>query len=943
MVHSGACEKKQCERFFARHRSRYWPRFARYALGIAALVSGPLGITDAVAQFSLVSVAHDGGVANGASTSSAISGDGRFVAFASAATNLIANDTNASNDVFVRDRQANVTTRVSVTSAGAEASGNSTLGGITPDGRFVVFSSYGSLVAGDTNACATPAGVPTCEDIYVHDRQTSTTTRISVSTGGAQSDGHSTSPSISADGRYVLFTSEASNLVAGDTNGQPDVFLRDLETNTTTRVSVNGAGGQMPRGGTSGLISADGEVIVFNAWVAPQEAIDPETCDQAISLCRAVYQRLRSTGVTTLISNAFPSTGFGLGGFQFATMFVRAMSADGRIMLVEQSGASLLGTPGKRARERTLVHDTISGRTTSTPWGGWFSYPSHRILNISPDGRTLAHYTNMAWPLFRWSDRVSGVSEEVQLPNVFLYGNAAHVETSTDARFMAFSTGSAMVAGDTNSPIEDVYVYDRDAGDADGLPDAWETTFGQNPSNAADALADPDLDGLTNLQEYQRGSHPNATHTRYFAEGAANAFFATQFAVLNPGDTEAKVVLRYLGQNGQVSSKVLTLPARRPSTVLLTSNSPDINNDFSTVVESDQRVVVDRTMTWGAGWGGHAETSISAPSTTWHLAEGATHGAFDLFYLFQNPNPTTARVTVTYLRLDPATPVVRTYDVPANSRRTIWVDEEGPELAAVDVGASITSDLPIVVERAMYSTRPGQPSFAAGHGGAGITAPAPKWFLAEGATGQFFDTYLLIANPNAAASDVKVTYLLGSGSAAFSKLYTVAGQTRKTLSIKDEDPRLADTVVSMIVETTNNQPLVVERAMWWPRDQWYEAHLSAGATETGTRWALADGVVNADADTYILIANTSGSAGMATVTLLGSFGAITTAEIPLPANSRINVACSTLLPPGIALPQRFGALVESNGVDIVVERSMYRTVDSVLWSVGTAALATKLQ
>jgi hypothetical protein len=198
---------------------------------------------------------------------------------------------------------------------------------------------------------------------------------------------------------------------------------------------------------------------------------------------------------------------------------------------------------------------------------------------------------------------------------------------------------------------------------------------------------------------------------------------------------------------------------------------PFLDNDFSTVVESNQPIVVDRTMTWGleGDSGGHAETSMAAPSTTWHFAEGATHGAFDLFYLFQNPNPSPAMVTVTYLRLDPATPIVKTYDVPANSRRTIWVDEEGPELAAVDLGASITSDLPIVAERAMYSTRPGQPAFAAGHGGAGVTAPAPRWFLAEGATGGFFDLYLLIANPNTTASEVKVTFLLGNGGDSFSK------------------------------------------------------------------------------------------------------------------------------------------------------------------------------
>ncbi len=108
-------------------------------------------------------------------------------------------------------------------------------------------------------------------------------------------------------------------------------------------------------------------------------------------------------------------------------------------------------------------------------------------------------------------------------------------------------------------------------------------------------------------------------------------------------------------------------------------------------------------------------------------------------------------MTINYLRQAPLTPVTKTYTVEPNSRRTIPVDDEGPDLEAVDTAAAITSDLPIVVERAMYSTRPGQPPFAAGHGAAGVTAPALRWFLAEGATGNFFDLYVLVGNPNTTA------------------------------------------------------------------------------------------------------------------------------------------------------------------------------------------------
>jgi hypothetical protein len=348
-------------------------------------------------------------------------------------------------------------------------------------------------------------------------------------------------------------------------------------------------------------------------------------------------------------------------------------------------------------------------------------------------------------------------------------------------------------------------------------------------------------------------------------------------------------------------------------------------------------------MTWdNTGYGAHTETSIAAPSTTWHLAEGATHGAFDLFYLLQNPNDAEARVTINYLRQAPLTPVTRTYTVEPNSRKTIPVDGEGPELEAVDVAATITSTAPIVVERAMYSTRPGQPAFAAGHGAAGVAAPALRWFLAEGATGDFFDLYVLVANPNAAESTLEVTYLLPDG-APFTKLYSVGPRQRLTIYPEIEDARLANTPVSVIVASTNNQPVVVERAMWWPKGQWHEAHVSAGATTTGTRWALADGEVSTSSETYILIANTSTTAGSATVTLLEESGTPVTIPVDLHPSSRLNVPVSAYLPPTAGgAPRRFGALIESNGVEIVVERAMYSNAGGITWGAGTAALGTKL-
>jgi Tol biopolymer transport system component len=205
----------------------------------------------------MVSVDSSGSQGNGLSAFPAISADGRFVAFHSIASNLVPADTNADLDVFVHDRQTGITTRVSVDSSGAQGNNTSGLPIISADGRFVAFQSFASnLVAGDTNLTG---------DVFVHDRETGVTTRVSVDSSGAQGNEESEMPSISADGRFVAFHSLGSNLVAGDTNGFFDVFLHDRETGVTSRVSVDSSGLQGDNGSYNPSISADGRFVAFES------------------------------------------------------------------------------------------------------------------------------------------------------------------------------------------------------------------------------------------------------------------------------------------------------------------------------------------------------------------------------------------------------------------------------------------------------------------------------------------------------------------------------------------------------------------------------------------------------------------------------------------------------------------------------------------------------
>jgi predicted RNA-binding protein with TRAM domain len=211
-----------------------------------------------------VSNAEEGG--NRSSLSPAISGNGRYVAFSSKATNLVRGDTNEALDVFVRDRWAGTTRRVSVSSSQAQGNDVSASASITPDGRYVGFDSAASnLVRGDTNGSA---------DGFLRDRRTGTTRRVTLSSTGAQGNEGSSRPDFSADGRYLAFFSFATNLVRRDTNEEADVFLRDRRTGDTRRVSVSNSGRQGNGESSLMAISGNGRHVAFVSEAADLVARD---------------------------------------------------------------------------------------------------------------------------------------------------------------------------------------------------------------------------------------------------------------------------------------------------------------------------------------------------------------------------------------------------------------------------------------------------------------------------------------------------------------------------------------------------------------------------------------------------------------------------------------------------------------------------------------------
>ncbi len=404
-----------------------------------------------------VSVASDGTQGTGASSivsSPSISADGRYVAFQSRASNLALGDTNGASDIFVYDRQANTTERVSVANDRTEGNSNSYSPSISADGRYVAFDSFASnLVPGDTNEWA---------DVFVYDRQEHTIERVSIVADGTQGDGNSREASVSADGRFVVFESSASTLVPGDTNGTPDIFVYDRQTpHTIERVSVASDGTQANGLCYLASINADGRFVVFSS--SASTLVPGDTNGKPDTF---VYDR--QTDIIERVSVA--TDGAQGNSSSYSSALDSSISADGRYVAFE-SFASNLVSGDTNGLSDAFVYDRqahaverVSLAADGTQGNAASSSPT-----ISADGRYVAFQsaasnlvpgdTNGFYDIFVYDRQVDSISQaSLAADGVQGTGNAMSPVISDDGRHVAFdSVASNLVSGDTNG-LSDAFV-----------------------------------------------------------------------------------------------------------------------------------------------------------------------------------------------------------------------------------------------------------------------------------------------------------------------------------------------------------------------------------------------------------------------------------------------------------------------------------------------------
>jgi hypothetical protein len=435
------------------------------------------------------------------------------------------------------------------------------------------------------------------------------------------------------------------------------------------------------------------------------------------------------------------------------------------------------------------------------------------------------------------------------------------------------------------------------------------------------------------------GSHPARS---ILAEGATGSFFTTDVAILNPHAREVPVTIRYLREQATEIQETRTLAARSRTTIRLNDIPELANTSVSTIVDvpDGSALAVERLMSWDASaYGGHLGTAVDRPRLRWMFAEGA-QGFFNTYFLLANSGPNAANVKLTFL-LEQGQPVTRLLSLFPGTRHTIHAGDL-PALVNQSFATVIESDQPIVAERAMYFNGPGK-LWAGGHGSAGVAEPAIDWFLAEGATGSFFDTFILLANPHPVEVKVWLDYRIGTEDGtggAFDSL-TLAPLSRLTINL-EKHPTLAGASVSTKVRS-DKLPIIVERAMYWGGpDGWRETHNSFGIADSGLRWGLAEGRTGGERayQTYILVSNTEIRPADLRVTFLRDDGVSVERTYQLRALDRLTISASDI--PELA-NATFSTIVEStNRMPITAESAIYWNVGGVFWEGGGNTLGTRL-
>jgi hypothetical protein len=478
-----------------------------------------------------------GAVGTNEFVSNAVSGNGRFVAFVSAATNLVQNDTNSQQDIFVRDLQLGTTTRVSVASNGAQADNESLLPSISGDGRYVSFSSLAdNLVTGS---------VPGQQGVYLHDMTTGITTRLDLAPNGTPGNDTACCSSVSGDGRFIAFASAATNLMQG-VSGE-NVYRYDTKTQQLSLASL-ASDGISVGGGTSPQISADGRYVAFTSY--------------ATNLVTGVTNGKNNafvhdfvTGQTTRVNVASDGTQDNC-GVLFTPAIPVTISADGRYLAFISCGNTLVPSLANPYEFNTAyVHDMNTGQTSALA-----ADPQNHVISIGDMGTLSADGRFVSFGRTYFEDRTTGWFTLLNVAADGSGGNgAAYVATtSMDGSSAVFSSDSTNLAANDTNTNSDVFSF---ANPFLSSPRASSLTLGVTQASGGSQVAGtitlnaPAPTGGATIAVWSNNSAAQPPAEVVVPAGATSASFTIQTALVS---TEAVMTI-IASYNGGSEVSLLTL------------------------------------------------------------------------------------------------------------------------------------------------------------------------------------------------------------------------------------------------------------------------------------------------------------------------------------------------------------------------------------------------